>query len=262
MALHPRLSFSFLTSPEQKHLVDIDTNEQAHKKTEAKSYIDTIQTILNASLTTDSILQLQYTVKTLARIIETLEPDSSLRLSFPFLPSLNGADDLSFLCNIASSSPLSHLENIIPTQKDEEPPSPEIISLEGSNINIMQQSSNRSKANSVQILQTTIAAPAPPSVFWMLVPMPTSTTNPSPFLPSIQHSAAPPGILPTLPMPPKQRKRRYPVAEFCHSCGTNLALTPEIRRGPNGPNTLCNACGLYFAKVQKKQTITLSNSEQ
>jgi len=37
----------------------------------------------------------------------------------------------------------------------------------------------------------------------------------------------------------------------CHSC--NIAETPEWRRGPDGARTLCNACGLHYAKVSKKQ---------
>ena len=40
------------------------------------------------------------------------------------------------------------------------------------------------------------------------------------------------------------------VYRWCHWCGT--ARTPEWRRGPEGKGTLCNACGLYFAKVEKE----------
>ncbi|THU79871.1 hypothetical protein K435DRAFT_638677, partial [Dendrothele bispora CBS 962.96] len=29
--------------------------------------------------------------------------------------------------------------------------------------------------------------------------------------------------------------------------------TPEWRRGPMGPRTLCNACGLVYAKLMKKR---------
>ncbi|KAF9267992.1 GATA-domain-containing protein, partial [Marasmius fiardii PR-910] len=37
----------------------------------------------------------------------------------------------------------------------------------------------------------------------------------------------------------------------CHSC--NIRETPEWRRGPDGPRTLCNACGLHYAKLTRKQ---------
>lgn len=37
---------------------------------------------------------------------------------------------------------------------------------------------------------------------------------------------------------------------FCRQCGTTAS--PEWRRGPDGPKTLCNACGLAFAKKAKK----------
>ncbi|RMZ89012.1 hypothetical protein DV736_g3763, partial [Chaetothyriales sp. CBS 134916] len=38
----------------------------------------------------------------------------------------------------------------------------------------------------------------------------------------------------------------------CTDCGT--LDSPEWRRGPNGPKTLCNACGLRWAKKEKKKT--------
>jgi hypothetical protein len=36
----------------------------------------------------------------------------------------------------------------------------------------------------------------------------------------------------------------------CHSC--NRAETPEWRRGPAGARTLCNACGLHYAKLTRR----------
>lgn len=33
----------------------------------------------------------------------------------------------------------------------------------------------------------------------------------------------------------------------CRHCGTSSKLTPMMRRGPAGPRTLCNACGLKWA---------------
>ncbi|XP_062212059.1 GATA transcription factor 18-like isoform X1 [Phragmites australis] len=33
----------------------------------------------------------------------------------------------------------------------------------------------------------------------------------------------------------------------CHNCGTSERMTPAMRRGPAGPRTLCNACGLMWA---------------
>uniref|UniRef100_A0A453SQ56 GATA transcription factor 28 n=1 Tax=Aegilops tauschii subsp. strangulata TaxID=200361 RepID=A0A453SQ56_AEGTS len=40
---------------------------------------------------------------------------------------------------------------------------------------------------------------------------------------------------------------RPPSAASCHHCGTNAHNTPMMRRGPEGPRTLCNACGLMWA---------------
>ncbi|KAI8369205.1 GATA zinc finger-domain-containing protein [Choanephora cucurbitarum] len=39
--------------------------------------------------------------------------------------------------------------------------------------------------------------------------------------------------------------------QHCHSC--NSTETPEWRRGPLGPRTLCNACGIIWRKLIKKQ---------
>ncbi|KAG2202196.1 hypothetical protein INT47_002115 [Mucor saturninus] len=50
-----------------------------------------------------------------------------------------------------------------------------------------------------------------------------------------------------------KKKRLNPsaeVAKVCTDCGITEA--PEWRRGPNGPKTLCNACGLRWSKSKKK----------
>ncbi|KAI7855331.1 hypothetical protein BDC45DRAFT_505947 [Circinella umbellata] len=49
----------------------------------------------------------------------------------------------------------------------------------------------------------------------------------------------------------KRRKKQRGADEYvCTDCGT--ATSPEWRKGPHGPKTLCNACGLRFAKKSKK----------
>ena len=37
----------------------------------------------------------------------------------------------------------------------------------------------------------------------------------------------------------------------CYSC--NRSETPEWRRGPDGARTLCNACGLHYAKLSRQK---------
>src|SRR5690242_18003430 len=39
----------------------------------------------------------------------------------------------------------------------------------------------------------------------------------------------------------------------CTMCGCTRSATSEIRRGPQGAHTLCNACGLHWAKDQRNK---------
>lgn len=51
---------------------------------------------------------------------------------------------------------------------------------------------------------------------------------------------------------PQYKKRsRAPAPGSCQACGTTE--TPEWRRGPDGARTLCNACGLHYAKLVRKR---------
>ncbi|KAI0109104.1 hypothetical protein GGR51DRAFT_547910 [Nemania sp. FL0031] len=57
-----------------------------------------------------------------------------------------------------------------------------------------------------------------------------------------------------------EKKKKLKIAEeyVCTDCGT--LDSPEWRKGPSGPKTLCNACGLRWAKKEKKRaTIPVSN---
>ncbi|THU54156.1 hypothetical protein C4D60_Mb10t22050 [Musa balbisiana] len=42
-------------------------------------------------------------------------------------------------------------------------------------------------------------------------------------------------------------ENKTPGASACHHCGISAKSTPMMRRGPDGPRTLCNACGLVWA---------------
>ncbi|KAL3423448.1 GATA zinc finger [Phlyctema vagabunda] len=50
----------------------------------------------------------------------------------------------------------------------------------------------------------------------------------------------------------KKKKTKLPDEYVCTDCGT--LDSPEWRKGPSGPKTLCNACGLRWAKKEKKKT--------
>ncbi|KAJ3203389.1 blue light receptor [Dinochytrium kinnereticum] len=52
--------------------------------------------------------------------------------------------------------------------------------------------------------------------------------------------------------PSRKRKNKVPVEElFCRQCGSTSS--PEWRKGPLGPKTLCNACGLAYSKKLQKE---------
>ncbi|CAI2169106.1 9138_t:CDS:2 [Funneliformis geosporum] len=68
------------------------------------------------------------------------------------------------------------------------------------------------------------------------------------------------GISPARPKYRKRTKRPAPPGR-CHSC--NIQETPEWRRGPDGARTLCNACGLHFAKLTRKRAqIAIQEQQQ
>jgi len=53
-----------------------------------------------------------------------------------------------------------------------------------------------------------------------------------------------------------KRRKITPISTpelYCHSCGTTD--TPEWRRGPDGCKSLCNACGLHYAKILRRETM-------
>lgn len=54
----------------------------------------------------------------------------------------------------------------------------------------------------------------------------------------------------------KPKKIKSADEYVCTDCGT--LDSPEWRKGPNGPKTLCNACGLRWAKKEKKRTNSMS----
>ncbi|KAL7754271.1 hypothetical protein RI367_000252 [Sorochytrium milnesiophthora] len=62
--------------------------------------------------------------------------------------------------------------------------------------------------------------------------------------------------MPTDNKPSKRLKRSGPPAGGrCHSC--NAVETPEWRRGPDGKGTLCNACGLHWAKLRRQKQLEM-----
>ncbi|KUL84665.1 hypothetical protein ZTR_06730 [Talaromyces verruculosus] len=58
------------------------------------------------------------------------------------------------------------------------------------------------------------------------------------------------------------KKKRIKTTEeyVCTDCGT--LASPEWRKGPSGPKTLCNACGLRWAKKERKRQGSIQGSNQ
>ncbi|VBB77541.1 Conserved hypothetical protein [Yarrowia lipolytica] len=54
----------------------------------------------------------------------------------------------------------------------------------------------------------------------------------------------------------RKRSRSDASTTVCRGCGTTE--TPEWRKGPEGARTLCNACGLYHAKLAKRKGINVA----
>lgn len=52
----------------------------------------------------------------------------------------------------------------------------------------------------------------------------------------------------------KKKKLKVTDEYVCTDCGT--LNSPEWRKGPNGPKTLCNACGLRWAKKEKRKSVS------
>ncbi|KAK4510341.1 uncharacterized protein ATC70_004771 [Mucor velutinosus] len=57
----------------------------------------------------------------------------------------------------------------------------------------------------------------------------------------------------------EKRKLKPTPKQQCHSC--NSTETPEWRKGPLGPRTLCNACGLIWTKLCKQNGQDNQNKE-
>ncbi|KAJ1985530.1 hypothetical protein H4R33_003970 [Dimargaris cristalligena] len=60
---------------------------------------------------------------------------------------------------------------------------------------------------------------------------------------------------PTMVRRKKRRTKTEALEHVCTDCGT--VESPEWRKGPQGPKTLCNACGLRWAKKNKKIDLPL-----
>ncbi|CAO3645235.1 unnamed protein product [Cunninghamella echinulata] len=148
------------------------------------------------------------------------------------------------------------------------PPLPPPSSSSSSNINTSISTSEKFN-NNTNILHTTPSSSSSwiSSSNWQ--PLPASTTHSSSSSSSLHFSTTnrAASIEPTIKIEnelknenkqeDKKRKQKkiYVTSENyqCTDCGSKNS--PEWRKGPLGPKTLCNACGLRWAKKNKKQTM-------
>ncbi|XP_020577334.1 GATA transcription factor 18-like isoform X2 [Phalaenopsis equestris] len=74
---------------------------------------------------------------------------------------------------------------------------------------------------------------------------------------------------PSLSCDPPSSQDDTPRETNCQNCGISAKLTPAMRRGPGGPRSLCNACGLMWAnkgtlrsvsRLPKMSTLSLPGS--
>merc|ERR1711939_471969 len=71
--------------------------------------------------------------------------------------------------------------------------------------------------------------------------------------------------MPSTPLAPTSSQRRRTKREFndraCRHCDTHF--TSQWRTGPSGPSTLCNACGIRYARQikhnQTRQTMSMDS---
>lgn len=56
------------------------------------------------------------------------------------------------------------------------------------------------------------------------------------------------------------KKRKNTDNLFCRHCGTRD--TPEWRRGPDGRKSLCNACGLHYSKLVKRENLVVPQTQR
>ncbi|KAI3446279.1 hypothetical protein Pfo_002944 [Paulownia fortunei] len=56
-------------------------------------------------------------------------------------------------------------------------------------------------------------------------------------------------------------KEENPLETACTHCGIGSNDTPMMRKGPAGPRTLCNACGLFWANKGMMRDISKLNNE-
>jgi len=107
----------------------------------------------------------------------------------------------------------------------------------------------------------------PPEMAMYTTPFATSYYTPSPSVKKEQSKDSHDLIRPLDDEDEKKskRKRKKNVCNtkrnlHCFKCGATE--TPEWRRGPQGEHTLCNACGLHYAKTLKKQKISLPHDHK
>ncbi|KZV69275.1 hypothetical protein PENSPDRAFT_652483 [Peniophora sp. CONT] len=101
-----------------------------------------------------------------------------------------------------------------------------------------------------QLLNRMTPPPQPPQRAPSAAPVPVSAPTPMPHQPQPASPSSSSSASRSSHGHSEQHQPAEP-GQACLGCGANQ--TPEWRRGPLGPRTLCNACGLVYAKMLKKR---------
>jgi hypothetical protein len=116
----------------------------------------------------------------------------------------------------------------------------------GKQIHLEQQQQQQQQQHHHSLTSSPVLHPAS-----SLISTPALSAAQAPSMASIPTSIVPPPSAAAGARKHSRKRNRSIDDTVCRHCGTSE--TPEWRRGPDGARTLCNACGLYHAKMVKKQ---------
>ncbi|KAH3756571.1 hypothetical protein Pelo_11599 [Pelomyxa schiedti] len=150
------------------------------------------------------------------------------------------------------TSPLMYASNFGPSSSQASPPPPTVEQTASSPVSTATVSSSATPSNEEASPKRSGSVTPPSSSPETCPASPRSPGGPATFFWTMEMQGN------NAPAKPRRRARaKNPAAFFCHKCGTTETI--EWRRGPDNCKSLCNGCGLRFAKMVKKELRTPPN---